>query len=266
MRRHLPQQYFSRLWRAVIEFDLISAGDRILIGLSGGKDSSFLTYALALLRDHSPRKFELAAITLDPMFSTDFATAGLAAFCADLGIPFHTFKIDIAGAIARNDNKDPCYSCAFFRRGAINRFAKENGFNKIAYAHHHDDAVETFLMSILYSGQIKTFLPKTYLDRTGLTVIRPLIYFREKELRRTIQYHGFTPIPSPCPYNGKTKRQEIKELIRGLERKNKLIYTHLAAAMREGSLIELWPAPLSRQDMQQKHHAFWHPCENLPPE
>ncbi len=257
MKKLLPKNFFGRLCRAIVEFDMIEDGDKILIGLSGGKDSLFLTYALAFLRDRKDHKFELAVITLDPMFSSDFDTSGLARFCTDLDIPFYTQQVDIAGIIARNNYNDPCFSCAFFRRGAINKFATLHGFNKIAYAHHHDDAVETFLMSILYSGQLKTFLPKTYLDRTGLTVIRPLIYFRESELCGTPQIHGFTPIPSPCPYNGRTKRQEIKDMIHHMEQDNQLTYTHLSSAMRTSPSTELWPAKLSREEMLTKHIAFW---------
>ncbi len=253
----LPQKYYSRLWRAILEFDLLAAGDRILVGLSGGKDSVFLTYALAAIRDCSPRPFELAAVTLDPQFTADFDPAPLTAFCAGLGVPHHALKADIAGAIAKGGGKDPCFVCSYFRRAFINSFAVQNGFNKIAYAHHHDDAVETFVMSMLYTGQLKTFLPKTKLDRTGLTVIRPLVFFREKELRATPRLHGFTPIPSPCPLDGKTKRQEIKDLIRGWERANRHVFRHLAAAMRESPATELWPPTPSRAELKAMHRAFW---------
>jgi tRNA(Ile)-lysidine synthase TilS/MesJ len=253
----LPQKYYSRLWRAITEFDLLAAGDRILVGLSGGKDSLFLTYALAAIRDCSPRPFELAAVTLDPMFTAAFDTAPLAAFCAGLGVPHHALKADIAGAIAKGGGKDPCFVCSYFRRAVINSFAVRQGFNKIAYAHHHDDAVETFVMGLIYTGQLKTFLPLTRLDRTGLTVIRPLVYFREKELRATLRLHGFTPLPSPCPLDGKTKRQEVKELIRGWEKADKHVFRHLAAAMRESPATELWPATPTREELQAKHRAFW---------
>lgn len=258
MQRHLPQNYFSRLWRAVIEFDLIADGDNILVGLSGGKDSLFLTYALAVIRDYCPRPFKLAAITIDPLFSADFSLEPLRDFCSRLGVPFYSNKVDIAGAIENNNGKDPCFVCSFFRRGAINKFAVENGFNKIALAHHHDDAVETFVMGLLQTGQLKTFLPKIFLDRTGLTVIRPLIYFREREIRPTVRFHGFTPLPSPCPLDGKTKRQEIKELIRQWEQKDKTVFSHLAAAMRESSVTELWPAAPTRSEMKALHNDFWH--------
>lgn len=256
MKIQLPQLYFSRLLRAIVEFDLISENDKILIGLSGGKDSIFMTYALAVLRKRLAKNFSLAAITIDPMFTDDFDSKRIADFCATLEIPFFTQQVDIAGIIKEQNGKDPCFTCAFFRRGAINRYAKEHGYNKVAYAHHHDDAVETFFMSLLCSGQLKTFLPKTYLDRKDLTVIRPLVYFRESELQDTVHIHGFTPVESPCPLNGKTKRQEIKELIATLSKDNPMLYSHLAAGMRESSIVELWPEPKNRYEMKEIYRKF----------
>ena len=257
MDKNLPQHYFSRLCRGIIEFDMINKGDKILIGLSGGKDSLFLTYALSILRKRSKTPFQIEVLTIDPMFTPDFDVSPLAGFCKDLDVPFHTKKVDIAGIIDKNNGDDPCFTCAFFRRGAINKFAVENGFNKVAYAHHHDDAVETFLMSILYSGQINTFLPTTYLDQSNLTVIRPLVYFRESELIDTPKFHGFTPIPSPCPLNGHTKRQEAKDMIRDLGENNPLLYGHLGAAMRHNPVSKLWPTELTREELQVKHLKFW---------
>ena len=262
MQLILPQPYFGRLCRAIIEFDMIQANDRILIGLSGGKDSTFLVYAMACLKKYSSIPFEIAAFTIDPKFTETFPTDKLKEFCANLSVPFYTEQVDIAGIIRENNGKDPCFTCSFIRRGDVNRFATANSFNKVAYAHHHDDAVETFLMSILHSGQIKTFLPKTYLDRTQLTVIRPLVYFRERELRASVKIHGFTPLSSPCPLDGYTKRQEIKEFIHKLEKENKAIYTHLASAMRQSPTSELWPPELSREAMKDKHLAFWRKAEN----
>lgn len=257
MNKNLPQDYFGRLCRAIIEFDMIKKGDKILIGLSGGKDSLFLTYALSILRSRSATPFELAVLTIDPLFTDNFDTSPLADFCNNLAIPYYSKKVDIAGIISKNEGKDPCFTCAFFRRGAINKFATENGFNKVAYAHHHDDAVETFLMSILYSGQINTFLPTTYLDKSDLTVIRPLVYFRESELKDTPKIHGFTPIPSPCPLNGLTKRQEAKDMIVDLEKNNPALYSHLGAAMRHSKVSKLWPTELTREELQIKHLTFW---------
>ncbi len=256
MKINLPQIYFSKILRAIVEFELIADGDHILIGLSGGKDSILLTYALAIMRERLKKDFTLRAFTVNPLFSEHFDTDRLREFCASLAIPYEVRNVDIAGAIAAQEGKDPCFTCAFFRRGAVNRYALEQGCNKIAYAHHHDDAVETFLMSLLYSGQVHTFTPKTYLDRTGLTVIRPLIYLREQETIDAIKYHGFTPVPSPCPMDGHTIRQETKERIARLSAENPLFYDHLAAAMRQSAIGELWPAAKTRDEMKETYYSY----------
>ena len=256
MNINLPQSHFSRLMRAIVEFNLIEENDNILIGVSGGKDSIFLTYALAVMRQRLKKNFKIGALTINPMFTDDFDTSRIAAFCRDLSLPFYTHAVDIKGAIDKQNGKNPCFTCAYFRRGAINRFAKEHGYNKVAYAHHHDDAVETFLMSLFYSGQVKTFLPKTYLDHMDITVIRPLIYFREHEVRETVSIHGFKPIPSPCPLDGHTVRQEVKELIAKLNQDNPMLYEHLSAGMREGALGDLWPASKTRDQMKVIYDAY----------
>ena len=256
MNINLPQLYFSKLMRAIVEFEMIENGDHILIGISGGKDSLFLAYAMAVLRQRLRKTFQLSAINIDPMFRPVFDTSQIAGFCASLDIPFAGRRVDIAGAIRGQDGKKVCFTCSYFRRGAINRYAREHGMNKIAYAHHHDDAVETFLMSLLYSGQLTTFTPVTYLDRMNLTVIRPLIYFREEELRDSVQYHGCSPIPSPCPLDGRTVRQTVKELIASLGKDNPMAYSHLAAAMRKGALGELWPAAKTRDEMRETYYRY----------
>ena len=150
MKINIPQQYFSKLMRAVVEFEMIEDGDHILIGVSGGKDSIFLSYALAILRERLKKDFRLSALTINPMFpDAPFDTARIRAFLAGLEIPYDVIDVDIAGAIEAQGGKTPCYTCAFFRRGAMNRYAKEHGMNKIAFAHLNDDAVESFLMSLL---------------------------------------------------------------------------------------------------------------------
>ncbi len=260
MNLQIPQDYFNRLMRAIVEFQMIADGDKIAIGLSGGKDSVFLSYALAALRERLPKKFSLFAITIDPKFTGHFDTSRLEKFCKDLSIPFHARIVDIAGILKAQNDKEPCYTCAFFRRGAVNRLAKEIGCNKVAYAHHHDDAVETFLMNLLYSGQLKTFLPATYLSRNHLTVIRPLVYFREFELAEAASIHGFAPLKNPCPFDGATKRQEIKELLEKLRESIPACYEHLGAAMRRSN-PELWPAPKSRGEMKPLYRNFISPRE-----
>ena len=259
MQFRLPQVYFSKITRAVVEFEMIERGDRILIGLSGGKDSLLLTYALAMLRERTKNKFSLSALTINPMFDAAFDTKSLSHFCAALNVPHEIHNVDIAEVIRSEPKNAPCFTCAFFRRGAINRYANEHGCNKVAYAHHNDDAVETLLLNLLYSGQIGTFQPKTYLDRTDLTVIRPLVYLREQEIIDAIPYHGMTPVKSPCPIDGKTKRETVKKLVADLTERNPLIYEHLAAAMRksgENEMNRLWPPAKSRQEMRESYDRF----------
>ena len=256
MKFQLPQLYFSKLMRAITEFQLIQDNDNIMIGISGGKDSLFLAYAMAMMQQRLKKHFTLQAVTINPMFSPDFAVEKIASYMKELNIPFSSHAVDIAGTIAAQDGKDPCFTCAYFRRGAVNRFAKEHGCNKVAYAHHNDDAVETLLMGLLYSGQIHTFTPSTYLDKSDLTVIRPLVYFREQEITDAIQYHGFQPVKSPCPIDGHTIRQKVKDLIKELSIDNPQLYPHLASAMRENAVGELWPPAKNRKEMQKAYYEY----------
>ncbi len=256
MRCELPQILFSKIIRAVVEFGLIDDGDKILIGVSGGKDSLLLTYALATLRERMQKNFSLAALTIDPKFSDDLSDklSSVKKFCNELGIKHEVCTVDIAALIREQKNKSPCYTCAYFRRAVMNRKALELGANKIAYAHHLDDAVETFFMSLLSSGQLTTFLPKTFLDRTNLTVIRPLVYVRETEIENFTR--GFDILKSPCPFDGATNRQRIKDLIVELEKDFPDLFSHLAAAMRKNSIGELWDAPKTREEMRENYFAL----------
>lgn len=252
----LPQVLFSKIFRAVVEFELIDDGDKILIGVSGGKDSLLLTCALACLKYRTKKNFSLVALTIDSKFSDDFAEkiVRVKKFCNDLGIEHEVRTIDIAGLIRKQNNKSPCYTCAYFRRAVVNRHANEIGANKIAYAHHLDDAVETFFMSLLSTGQITTFKPKTFLDRTNLTVIRPLVYVREYEIKKFTR--GFDVLKSPCPFDGETNRQRVKNLIVDLEKTFPDLFNHLAAAIRKNSIGELWDAPKTREQMRETYFSF----------
>ncbi|MBR1396359.1 MAG: tRNA 2-thiocytidine biosynthesis protein TtcA [Selenomonadaceae bacterium] len=256
MKLTLPKHLFSKLVRAVVEFELISAGDKILIGVSGGKDSLFLTYALALLRQRFKIKFELAALTINPMFNNNFNVDSVNSFCKSLDIDHIVQEVDIAGVIASQQNKKPCFTCAYFRRAAVNRYANEIGANKVAYAHHHDDAVETFLMSLLSSGQINTFMPKTYLDRSNITVIRPLVYLREKEIIDFVRESNFNVVKSPCPIDGKTNRQTTKELIASLNKQFPGVFDHLSSAIRQNAVHELWQPPKTTAQMRETYFNY----------
>lgn len=253
-RQSLPKRYVRRLWRAIVEFELLKPGDRILVGFSGGKDSAFLLYALSVIRNSGPIPFDLAAITVDLGFDEPFDRDRLHEFCTRLDVPFNIEMTQISrAALSPESKQNPCSLCAHLRRGAINGFAKTQGYNKVALAHHHDDAVVTFLMSIIYSGQIQTFTPSTYLSDTGLTVIRPLVYFREYEIQKAVALTGFKPLMSPCPVTRVNKRREISDLIRDLMRKDASIYQKLSRAIRRDAVKELWPPVPSREQMRLLH-------------
>ncbi len=254
----LPQVIFSKVFRAVVEFELIDDGDKILIGVSGGKDSLLLTYALACLKHRTKKNFTLAALTIDPKFSDDFGEkiSRVKNFCNELGISHEVRSADIAGLIREQGNKSPCYTCAYFRRAVMNRTANELGANKVAYAHHLDDAVETFFMSLLSTGQLETFQPKTFLDRSSVTVIRPLVYVREREVINFAAKRGLDVLKSPCPFDGATNRQRVKNLIADLSRDFPDLFNHLAAALRKNSIGELWDAPKTREQMRATYFTY----------
>jgi len=252
----LPKRISRIIWRAIMEFSMLSPGDRCLVGLSGGKDSAFLLYALAALQRKAPFRFDLAAATIDPMFDPDFPAERLQALCEQLGVPFFLEQSNLAELAFASSRQNPCSRCAYFRRGALNRIATREGYSRLALAHHHDDAVETFLMGIFYNGQLQTFTPVTKQDNTGLLVIRPLIYLRESQIRATRRFFDWEPIPSCCPIDGKTSRSAVKGLLKTLEKENPAVFGNVSAAMRLPlEKIKLWPPQLSREAMQEKYRA-----------
>lgn len=252
----VPADALGKMWRAIIEFSMLAPGDKILIGLSGGKDSMLLAAMLAEIRKFAPVRFELACYTVNTMFGEKFPLRELQDFCARYNLPHYHDDVDIAAAHAKKGGS-PCFTCAYFRRAASVRRARELGFNKIALAHHHDDAVETFWLNLLTSGQLRTFLPVTPLSRSGITVLRPLLYYREQEIRAWVEKLALSPLKNPCPYDGHTMRQEAKEHLAELSRRYPQAYEHLAAAMRSSEQQELWPAKLADKDMVGKFRAFW---------
>ncbi len=256
----LPKDYARRLWRAVIEFELLAEGDRVLVGFSGGKDSSFLLYALRALQEQAPFGFELGAVHVELGFREPSDVPQLERYCQQLEIPFYLEKTQIAQVAFKQRQENPCSSCAYFRRAVVNETAVVHGYNKVALAHHHDDAVETFLMSQLYSGKLQTFLPKSHLEKTGLDVIRPLVYLREEKIKAFMATLAFRPMPSRCPLQGKTHRWKVKELIHTLTQENPFVYANLAAAMRGDGLAELWPPVPSKKTMREKHLRVMRPA------
>jgi tRNA 2-thiocytidine biosynthesis protein TtcA len=262
-KAYVPADDLTKMWRAIIEFNMIEEGDHILIGLSGGKDSQFMTAALAEVQRHSPRHFTLSCYTMDGMFAPDFPKEELQAFCARYGLVHYSEQVNIEEVWGHRGNT-PCFSCAYFRRAAMNRKARELGCNKIALAHHNDDAVNTLMLNLFHSGQNKTFLPVTYLTRTGITVIRPLLFYREAEIVELGRKLGLKPLKNPCPYDGNTQRQEMKELASRLEQVIPHFYDHMASALRHSEDEERWPAKLSQKEMLDRFRTFWKKDRNKP--
>ena len=261
--QEIPRYIIKGMRKAIVEFDLLEPGDRVLIGFSGGKDSMLLMYALAHLIRRLPWPVELAAMHVDlgfqPADQADYSA--LAAAAAAAGLPLLVERQDMTLDILHNKEQSPCSRCSYWRRALIHNYARRNGYNKVAFAHHYDDAVETWLMGLLYSGKLGTFMPKTFLDRTEVTVIRPFVYIRERDVVGAVRKLGLRAIPSPCPLDGYTQRTRVKELIRVLCKENPLVFDHLASAMRQGKRQHLWPAPPQRDDLRQKNLAFWQPRE-----
>ena len=212
----LLNEFTGTVRRAVDDYDMIQAGDRVAVGVSGGKDSMLLLLALNHLRRFYPRPFELEAITIELGFDgMDFTP--VATLCDELEIPYTCLKTDIKEVVfdvRREDN--PCSLCAKMRRGALNGVLREHNVQKLALGHHFDDAVETFLMSLLFEGRISCFRPVTYLDRSGVTQIRPLIYAGEQKIAHLAEALKVPVVENPCPQDKSSKRYEIKQLLKSM--------------------------------------------------
>lgn len=214
------QKMLSHIRRAVDNYHMINEGDHIAVGVSGGKDSLALLVTLANLRRFYPNHFTLKAITLD-MGYDEMDFSGVADLCKQLDVEYITRKTDIKTIVFDiRKEENPCSLCAKMRRGALHETALEHGCDKVALGHHYDDVIETVLMSLFYEGRINCFLPLTYLDRRGITVIRPMIYAPESYISAFAERHQLPVVHNPCPADGNTKREEIKILLRTLEAQN----------------------------------------------
>ena len=234
------QRLLSLTRQAVDDYALIDSGDKIAVGISGGKDSLTLLYALHGLKRFYPKEFELSAITVDLGFE-NFDLSPVRSRCSELSVPFTVVPTDI-GKILFETRKEsnPCALCAKMRKGALNETAKQLGCNKIAYAHHRDDLIETMLLSLIYEGRFYAFSPKTFLDRTELTVIRPMIYVSEADVIGFKNRFSLPVCKNPCPVDGKTKREYVKQLTKQLNLQAPGVKERLFHAITEGN-IEGWP-------------------------
>lgn len=210
------QKLLSVMRRAITDYNMIQDGDRVAVGLSGGKDSLMTLAALANYRLFSPQKFELVAITVDLGFKdADFSP--LIDFCQKLDVKYHIEKTDIYNIIFEHRKKtNPCSLCSKMRRGTLNTIMINKGYNKLALGHHGDDLIETLLLSLFYEGRLSTFAPIGYMDRTGISLIRPLIYADEKNIAAATK--DYPVLFNPCPANHYTKREYMKDLVKKLQK------------------------------------------------
>ena len=228
------------LRRAVEKYEMIRPGDRIAVGLSGGKDSTALLVAMKRFQYFSPVPFELEGITLDMGFGgMDFEP--LVQLCAELDIPYTIKKTQIGPIVfeARQE-KNPCALCARMKRGALHDLAIERGCRKIALGHHADDAIETFFLSLFYEGRINTFSPVTYLDRKDITLLRPLIFVKEKDIIYNPEIKELPVIKSTCPADGHTKREDMKDMMKELRKTIPELDDRILKAIQNKEQFHLW--------------------------
>lgn len=206
------QRLIGLVRRCVEDYNMIEVGDRIGVGVSGGKDSLALLVFLTELKKYNHKPFDLEAITIDMGLGMDYT--GIEKLCKDLDVPFTLVKTEIGPVIFDyRKEKNPCSMCSKMRRGALNQTLLERGLNKLALGHHYDDAVETFMMSLLYEGRISCFQPVTNLDRTGIIQIRPMLYIHEQTIDNFVTRRELPVLTNRCPVDKQTKREEIKKLI-----------------------------------------------------
>lgn len=230
------KRLLSHARRAVDDYNMIEDGDKIAVGISGGKDSLALLTALAGLKRFYPKNFEVIGISIDMgLEGMDFS--GVAKYCEELGVEYKIVKTEISNIIFNvRREPNPCSLCAKMRRGALNLAAGEEGCNKVALGHHFDDVVETFMLNLFFEGRIGTFSPVTYLSRMDITVIRPLIYMPEKDVRYFASKTELPVVASTCPADGNTERENMKQLLASIERNNKGLRYRIFGAIQRGEI------------------------------
>lgn len=234
------QQLLSYTRKAVDEYQMIEEGDHIAVGISGGKDSLTLLYALHGLKRFYPKKFELSAITVDLGYE-EFHLESIQELCDRLEVPYKIVRTDIAHILfEERKESNPCSLCAKMRKGALNDAVREMGCNKVAYAHHKDDVIETMLLSLIFEGRFYSFSPKTYLDRMDLTVIRPMMFVDEMDVIGFKNKYDLPVVKSKCPVDGHTKRQYAKELVKRLNQEHQGAKERMFTAILNGK-ISGWP-------------------------
>ena len=245
------QKLMGLVRRCVEDYNMISEGDRVAVGVSGGKDSLVLLQLLAGLRSYSSQAFTLEAITIDMGLGMDYSP--VADFCDSLDVPYTVVKTQIAPIIFdHRKEKNPCSMCSKMRRGALNQAIVDRGIRKLALGHHYDDAVETFMMSLIYEGRISCFQPVTDLDRMGVTQIRPMLYIHEKTVDNFASRMNLPVIENRCPVDKHTKREEIKQLVYDLSRTYPDLKERIFGAMQRFPLPEWEPQGRYKRPIDQE--------------
>lgn len=230
------QKILSYMRKAIEDYNMIDEGDKIAVGLSGGKDSITMLMGFKALQRFYPKKFDIIAVSVNPgfeFFDSDF----LNKICTDIGIPFFEEEGHIKEIVfdIRNE-KNPCSLCANLRRGILNSVAIREGCNKIALGHNEDDVLETFMLNLLYTGSISTFAPVSYMDRSNITLIRPLIYAPEKDIKKFIRRNNIQVMEKSCPMDGVSKREDMKEMIKTLQVDIPHIRANLYGAIKRSNI------------------------------
>ena len=234
------QKLIGLVRRCVEDYRMIEPGDRVGVGVSGGKDSLALLTFLAELRNYNSNPFSIEAITIDMGLGMDYS--GIRALCEGLDVPYTVVETEIAPIIFEyRKEKNPCSMCSKMRRGALNQALLDRGLNKLALGHHYDDAVETFMMSLIFEGRISCFQPVTDLDRTGIIQIRPMLYIHEQSIDNFTVRNKLPVIENRCPVDKQTKREEIKKLVYDLSADYPALKERIFGAMQRLPLPEWEP-------------------------
>ena len=244
------QKLLSLTRQAIDEYGMIQENDKIAVGISGGKDSLTLLYALSCLRKFYPHKFDIVAVTVDLGFD-NLNLDGIRKFCKERDVEYHVIKTQIAEVVFHiREESNPCSLCAKMRKGALNDAVKELGCNKVAYAHHMDDMIETMVLSMIFEGRFYSFSPVTFLDRMELTVIRPMMYVSEAEVKGFRNKYNLPVVENPCPVDGVTKRQYAKDLVRQINLDHPGAKKRMFTAILDGN-IPGWP---EKTEHERKGH------------
>lgn len=240
------QQMLSLVRQAVDTYGMIEDGDKIAVGISGGKDSLALLYILSHLKKFYPKSYDIIGITVDLGFH-NLDLNGIREYCRNLDIEYHIVSTQIADVVFKiRQESNPCSLCAKMRKGALNDLALQLGCNKVAYAHHKDDLIESMLMSFIYEGRLHTFSPVTHLDQTGLTVIRPMLFTLEGQVKGFVKRYALPVVKSPCPVDGSTKREYVKQLMNQINYEQKGSKSQMYRAIIEGIVDRECPPVLKK--------------------